>query len=230
MHPTAPRPNSQPDENQHFYPQNAALQVNSLDESVHASSMPQYQVQDMARQATQTAPTSAFQPVTKSEPPPLPRNMAVPVVVVEKLPTSILPKREVQSEQDGTDTDVITDDTGESQSEQDGMQSRKKEKTRQQVNCEQGSVLKSGDVAVEGAAPEKKDVPEDATLSQSSSLSGGGSGKTVCITQCKIVHVHRYTVYHVSLQGRKVVVLSNWYFKVMVVGSSCVVLLQGTKA
>ena len=50
------------------------------------------------------------------------------------------------------------------------------------------------------------------------------------ITQCKVVHVHGYTVYHVSLQGRKVVVLSNWYFKVMVAGSSCVVLLQGTKA
>ena len=40
VHPTAPRPNSQPDENQHFYPQNAALQVNPLDESVHTSSMP----------------------------------------------------------------------------------------------------------------------------------------------------------------------------------------------
>ena len=58
--------------------------------------MTQYQVQDMARQAAQTAPTSAFQPVAKSEPPPLPRNMAVPVVVVEKLPISMLPKREVQ--------------------------------------------------------------------------------------------------------------------------------------
>ena len=316
--------------------------------------MPQYQVQDMARQPAQTAPTSAFQPVTKSEPPLLPRNMAIPVVVVEKLPTSTLPKREVSStppitasvgqssmaedplfdpmieenkgnpveekvlvkskksrrkrclmldnehsagtsytdtedersseterkrtlrsfkqrqassvhgdleseshtslslhshsrkptgvttdtESDGTQSEVegnrpkpplrkryglrsrtrgMTDseqeeidssqslssrllqrkhhsrsatDTDDSQSEQDGTQSRKKEKTRQQVNCEQGSVLKSGDVAVEGAAPEKKNVPEDAILSQSKvSPSGDGSGKTVCTLEyCMVLH------------------------------------------
>lgn len=84
MHPTAPCPDSQHNETQHFCPQNATLQMNPLEDSVHTSSV--------------------LQPVTKSEPPPLPKNMAVPKVVVEKLPTSTLPKREVSAPPPGTAT------------------------------------------------------------------------------------------------------------------------------
>lgn len=342
MHPTAPCPDSQPNETQHFCPQNAALQMNPLEDSVHTSSVPQYQVRHMAGQGAQIAPPSVLQPVTKSEPPLLPKNMAVPKVVVEKLPTSTLPKREVSgpppitasvdqssemteellfdpmaevnkdkpveekvfvksrrnrrkrcqmldnehsagtlytdtedersseterkrtlrsfkqrqassvhgdsesrtalslcshsrkptgvitdTESDDTQSEVeanrpkpplraryglrsrtrvITDseqeetdssqsmssrflrrkhhsrsatDNDDSQSEQDGTESRKKEEATQQVGCEQGTVQKSGDVAVNGARPPKEDIPEDAILSQPSCTKVSPSGEAL---------------------------------------------------
>ena len=326
VHPTAPCPDSQHNETQHFCPQNATLQMNPLEDSVHASSV--------------------LQPVTKSEPPPLPKNMAVPKVVVEKLPTSTLPKREVgapspstasvdqssemteeplfdpmaevnkdnpveekvfvkgrrnrrkrcqmldnehsagtlytdtedersseterkrtlrsfkqrqassvhgdsgsstslllcshsqkptgvitDTESDGTQSEVesnrpkppirtryglrsrtrvITDseqeetdssqsmssrfprrkhhsrratDNDDSQSEQDGTESRKKEEATQQVGCEQGTVQKNRDVAVNGARPPKEDIPEDAILSQPKVSPSGEALKTVRILE-----------------------------------------------